>query len=169
MYKSIATICFIILISCGNHEQSALSEHAKAQALSNHSIEVVSYEIPKAIFRGVLWPNKGKKFFTIWIIDDDQEKFFELKSPPEFVNYEKEVTGNWEFRVIEKSDISKNYLVRKKDGSKSLHMELPIKKREYSFSVLNNSSGHEIVIFMDISEQIVDTGLFGYVIITDKT
>jgi hypothetical protein len=169
IFRTIVTISFVILTSCGSLEQPSHSQLASATALSNHSIEVISYEIPKGIFRGALWPQKDKKFFEIWVIDNSQEKFFELKSPPEFVNYEREVTANWEFKVIEKSDSSKKYLVRKKDGSKSLHMELPIKKRDYSFSVLNSSSGDEIVIFMDISEKIVDTGLFGYVTITDKT
>ena len=116
-----------------------------------------------------MWPHKDRKFFVIWIIDDGREKFFELKPPPEFVNYEREVTDIWQFKIIEKSDSSKKYLVHKKDGSKSLHLELPIKKRDYSFSVLNNSSGDEIIIFMDISDKIVDTGMFGYVTITDKT
>ena len=169
MYRMIFTISFVILISCGNHEQPSTSQLASATVLTNHSIEVISYEIPKGIFRGALWPQKDKRFFEIWIIDDGQEKFFKLKSPLEFVNYEREVTANWEFKIIEKSDSSKKYLARKKDGSKSLHVELPSKKRDYSFSVLNNSSGDEIVIFMDISEKIVDTGLFGYVKITDKT
>ena len=116
-----------------------------------------------------MWPQKDKKSFEIWIIDDGHEKFFELKSPPEFVNYEKEVTDSWQFKIIEKSDSYKKYLAHKKDGSKSLHVELPNKKRDYSFSVLKNSSGGEILIFMDISEKIVDTGLFGYVTIADKT
>lgn len=149
--------------------QPAPSQLASATALSNHSIEVVSYEIPKGIFRGAQWPQKDKKFFEIWIIDDGREKFFELKSPPEFVNYEREVTDSWQFKIIEKSDSYIKYLVNKKDRSKSLHVELPNKKRDYSFAVLNNSSDGEILIFMDISEKIVDTGLFGYVMITDKT
>ena len=149
--------------------QPAPSQLASATALSNHSIEVVSYEIPKGVFRGALWPQKDKKFFEIWIIDDGREKFFELKSPPEFVNYEREVTDNWQFKIIEKSDSYIKYLANKKDRSKSLHVELPNKKRDYSFVVLNNSSDGEILIFMDISEKIVDTGMFGYVIITDKT
>jgi hypothetical protein len=167
--RAVATISFILLTCCGNHEQPLPSQLASATVLSNHSIEVVSHEIPKGIFRGALWPQKDKRFFRIWIIADNQEKFFELKSPPEFVDYEREVTGNWEFKIIDNSDSSKKYLAHKKDGSKSLHVELPIKKRDYSFSVLKNSSGNEILIFMDISEKIVDTGLFGYVVISDKT
>jgi len=118
--------------------QPAPSQLASATALSNHSIEVVSYEIPKGIFRGAQWPQKDKKFFEIWIIDDGREKFFELKSPPEFVNYEREVTDSWQFKIIEKSDSYIKYLVNKKDRSKSLHVELPNKKRDYSFAVLNN-------------------------------
>lgn len=169
MYRTIVTISFVILTSCGNHEQPSHSQLASATVLSNHSIEVISYEIPNGIFRGALWPQKDKKFFVVWIIDDGKEKYFELKSPPEFVNYEREVTANWDFKIIEKSGSSKKYLARKKNGRKSLHLELPVKKRGYSFSVLNNSSGDEILIFMDISEIIVDTGLFGYVTITDKT
>jgi hypothetical protein len=167
--RAIAVISFILLTSCGNHEQPLPSQLASATVLSNHFIEVISYEIPNGIFRGALWPQKDKEFFVIWIIDDGKEKYFKLKSPPEFVNYEREATDNWDIKIIEKSDSSKKYLARKKGGRKSLHLELPIKKRDYSFSVLNNSSGDEILIFMDISEIIVDTGLFGYVTITDKT
>ena len=169
MFRTIVTISVVLFNSCGNHEQLSTSQLASATVLSNHSIEVVSYEIPKGIFRGALWPQKDKKFFEIWIIDDGQEKFYELKSPPEFVNYEREVTDSWQFKIIEKSDNSIKYFVHKKDGSKSLHLELPNKKRNYSFAVLKNSSGGAILIFMDISEKIVDTGLFGYVTITDKT
>jgi hypothetical protein len=169
MYSKIATFFFIILTGCGNHEQPSLSVHAKAQALSNHSIQIVSYEIPKGIFRGALWPSEGKNFFEIWIIDDGKEKIFDLEAPPEFMNYKKAALSEWEFQLIEISDSSKKYLVRRNDGSKSLHLELPIKKRDYSFTVLNNSSGNEILIFMDISERIVDSGLFGYVTIEDKT
>lgn len=169
MYRTIATFFFIILTGCGIHEYPASSEHAKAQALSNHSIQIVSYDIPEGIFRGALWPSEGKNFFEIWIIDDGEEKFFNLEAPPEFMNYKKTALSEWEFKLIEISDSSKKYLVRKNDGSKSLHLELPIKKRDYSFTVLNDSSGNEILIFMDISERIVDSGLFGYVTIKDKT
>ena len=167
--RAIAAINFILLTSCGNHEQPLPSQLVSATVLSNHSIEVVSFEIPKGILRGALWPQEDKRFFEIWTIDDSQEKFFELKAPPEFVNYEREVTDRWKFDLIERSDTHKKYLAHQKNGSKSLHVELPIKKRDYSFSVLKNSSGDEILIFMDISEKIVDTGLFGFVVISDKT
>jgi hypothetical protein len=164
-----AAISLVSLISCGNNVQLAPSNLVSATALSNHYVEVVSYEIPKGLFRGALWPQKDRKFFVIWNIDDGRETFFELKPPPEFVNYEKEVTADWEFKIIEKSRSSLKYSLRKKDGSKQLHLLLPIKKRDYSFYALDNSSGDEILIFMDISEKIIDSGLFGYVTITNKT
>ncbi len=135
-----------------------------AKALSNHIVKVRSYEIPMSIFRGVLWPSGNRKNFQIWIIDGQKELFFEIPVPVNFVNYHKEVTKNWRFTVRDDFE-TRVCLAEKKDGSRSIQMELPVKKRSYKISVLDNSLGEEMVIFMDISETVVDKGLFGFVVI----
>jgi hypothetical protein len=53
----------------------------------------------------------------------------------------------------------------KKDNSKTVQIELPLKKRKYSLNALKNLQGDELIVFMDISETVRDKGLFGYAII----
>lgn len=58
-------------------------------------------------------------------------------------------------------------MTNKKGTKKSVEVDLPLKKRKYSFFVLANSLGKELLIFADISENVTDQGLFGYVAIGD--
>jgi hypothetical protein len=167
--RLIHLVVLIALVGCAKLDKPAPSQVAQAQALSNHSVLAASYEIPEGVFRGVLWPSSEKQGFTIWIIQAGKETYFEIRAPSGFARYEKETTADWNINIVETTDSTKKYGVRRKDGSKSIQLELPLKKRDYSFSVLNNSSGDEILIFMDISETTVDQGLFGFVTITDKT
>ena len=158
----------VIFFSCTGVDEPVLSNKAFAKALSSHLVDVKSYEIPKGVFRGALWPEKTDKNFTIWVISGSKELYFSIPAPASFVPYKKEVTEDWEIKFESKSSNKKIYTATKKDNSKLVKLELPIKKREYSFSVLSNDSGEEILIFMDISENITDKGLFGYVLIKNK-
>ena len=60
------------------------------------------------------------------------------------------------------------YTIENKRDNKSIRLELPVKKREYSFAVLRNSAGKEMLVFMDISEGVVDEGLFGYAMLSGE-
>lgn len=165
MNFKIVLLIVILLTACGEWEKPVLSKNTNVQVISNNSVSIMSYEIPKGIFRGILWPDSENKNFVIWIVNSNRESFFNISAPREFID-NNDITDAW---TIRKSTTSKNnriiYLADRKDGSKSLQIDLPIKKREYSFSVLSNALGDELLIFMDISEKIVDKGLFGYVII----
>lgn len=158
-------MAFLGLISCDKNSVPILSQDVKARAVTNHIIFTRSYEIPQGIFRGTLWPTKDRSTFQVWIIESGKELFFDITPPSEFANYEKEVTKNWEIKKTDLRDDTVIYLAERKDRKKAIKVELPVKKRTYSFSVLKNDEGKEMLIFMDISEDVIDKGLFGYVII----
>jgi hypothetical protein len=165
------TILILILILFGCEKANApISVNIEsAKALTNHIIAISSYRIPNGIFRGVLWPSKENPNFKVWLIEKGKEVYFDIGTPSEFTTYERGSSEEWKITLTESSNAFKTYSAHKIDGSKSLQFVLPKKRREYSFSVLMNSEGNEILIFMDISEDIVDKGLFGFIEITKKT
>ena len=71
----------------------------------------------------------------------------------------------WHVKEGSISEGMKLYTIERKDGKKSLVIELPQKRRDYNFYMLRNDSDEETIIFMDIDEKISDTGLFGYIVI----
>ena len=158
----------MVLISCDKIRTPIPLHTVKVNALSDHRVDTKSYEIPKAIFRGVLWPTIDRQDFTIWIIDRGKEFFLHVPPPPGFATYNKEVTENWQISQSNLSEDKVLYSVQRKDSTKAVKIELPICKREYSFAVLNNDDGEEMVVFMNISEDVVDKGLFGYVKIKEN-
>ena len=160
-------VIMILFLSCRKIKEPVLTHIPIANSIS-HNIQIQSYEIPKGIFRGVLWPSKEKKVFQIWLIVNHKEQFFDILPPEDFIDYEKQVTEDWTIKEKEKTNDKIVYLANKKDSSKSIELELPTKKRKYSFYILRNISGQELLIFMDISETIIDKGLFGFVLIRDK-
>lgn len=157
----------LIVSGCIKFKEPLPTQIAQAKVVSNHVIETKSYEIPKAIFRGVLWPSETTREFRIWIISNNKELFYNIPAPSGFAGDNKDVTADWMVKVNEMSSDRIIYLAERKDGSKSLKLEIPVKKRPYSFSVLKNASGTELLLFMDISEETVDRGLFGYVVIKE--
>jgi hypothetical protein len=144
------------------------SQRAHAKALSNHDISVVSYEMPEYIFRGAVWPSNTNPNFQIWIIVGRKELYYDIAPPPEFGMYEKDVTEDWNFEATETHDERITFVASRKDESRSVQVELPKKSKEYGFSALRNSSGEELLVFMNPSETIFDEGLFGYVYIRDE-
>lgn len=168
-FLTITTLIIPFLTGCEKIKKPVVSQVVSAKALSKNVIGIKSYEVPKGIFRGTLWPSETRRNFQIWIIDGKKDYYFDIPAPKEFGKNVKEVTKKWIFEVKNNLDNKITYLASRKDGSKSIQIELPLKKRKYNFSVLNNSSGEEILIFMDISENIIDTGLFGYIVIKKGT
>lgn len=141
------------------------SNTARVKAMGNQNVSFMAYEIPEGVFRGALWPSPNNVNFQLWIINGDKEKFYNVPAPSGFSQYEKETTEDWDFKLLKATEAKKVFVAQKEDSNKAIQIELPLKKRQYSFRVLKNSQGDELVIFMDISESIRDEGLFGYAVI----
>lgn len=171
MYKRVINLIIVailatLLFSACNALDKPVPSQAAEVTLSSHVVSINSYEIPKGIFRGVLWPNKDNHDFQVWVINGSKEIFFKVPAPSELVTEIKEVTNDW---IIKKIGVTKDkiaYSAVRNDDTKSLQFELPVKKSDYSFTVLSNSSGGEVILFMNTAENIVDNGLFGYIVIS---
>lgn len=155
----------MLAIGCINMKKPIPSEVGKVRVQSKQKVDVQSYEIPEGIFRGALWPTPGNSNFQIWMIKGSKDVFFNIATPQGFKSYESETTKDWSFKLEDKTVSKQIFIVSRKDRSKSVTIELPYKKRGYSFDVLENKQGAELIIFMDISETIIDKGLFGYAVI----
>ena len=165
----IIALASFIFSGCSKLNGPVQSQDAKVTSQSNHVVSVISYEIPKGIFRGVLWPNSTTQYFEVWIIDGSKEKFFKISAPPELIVDFEDITKSW---TVKKVGIDKNrvvYAAVNSDISQSLKIELPVKKRDYRFTILNNASGDVVILFMDIDENIVDSGIFGYVLMKKQS
>ena len=158
----------LLMIGCNNMKGPISSDVARVKAPSNHNVSIQSYEIPEGVFRGALWPSPDNINFQIWLIDGGKEIFYDIPAPPRFIEYEKETTEDWNFKLLDSTEGKQIYVASKKDNSKTVQIELPLKKRKYSFSALKNLQGDELIVFMDISETVRDKGLFGYAIIKNN-
>lgn len=159
----------LLIIGCNNMKAPISSEVARAWSQTNHNVSIKSYEIPEGVFRGALWPSPNKGNFQIWLIDGGKEIFYDITAPSGFNEYEKETTEDWNFKLLDSTADKQTFVASKKDNSKSVKIELPLKKRKYSLNALKNMQGDELIIFMDISETVRDKGLFGYAIIKSST
>jgi len=170
---SYRTVMIIFLVAgivcsygCSIKEEPVLSQMVQAEALTNHVVEVKSYELPKGNFRGVFWPLNERRTFEIWIISGRRDVYYYIQAPHEFIDKTTDVTDKW---IIEESVLPENkmtYLL-KKNESKSIRLYMPLKKHHYSFSILENNYGDEIVLFMSLSDYVEDrenNGIFGYVL-----
>ena len=155
----------LLLVGCNNMKGPISSDAVRAKALGNHNVSFKSYEIPDGAFRGALWPSSNNGNFQIWLVDKKKEKFYDIPAPSGFNRYEKETTENWHFELLKTTEAKHIYAAKRKDGSKTIQLELPLKKRPYNFNVLKNVQGDELIVFMGIPETDRDKGLFGYVVI----
>ena len=162
-----------ILFSYGcSIKEPVLSPFVQVEVLAGQVSDIRSYKLPKGNFRGVLWSSlrDSAKTFEIWIVSGNEfigrkELYYYIQVPTDFVDKTTNVTDDW---IIEESILPKNrmsYLVKRKDGNKALLLTMPLRKQHYSFSILKNDYGDEIILFMDLSDYVVDNGTFGYVII----
>ena len=162
-------VCGVCLSGCSMKEP-VLSQIVQVEVLTNHVVDIKSYELPKGSFRGALLFQKSPQSFEIRIVSGNKfigikELFYHIPAPPEFIDNNIDVTKDW---IIEESILPKNrmtYLLKRKDGNKAFQLYMPLREQHYSFSVLKNDHGDEIVLFMDLSEYVVGKGIFGYVII----
>jgi len=171
------TVMIIFLVAgivcsygCSIKEEPVLSQMVQVEVLTNHVVDVKSYELPKGYFRGVFWSSLNKKKdFEIWIVSRNKsrvkELFYDIPAPFGFIDKATNVTDDW---IIEESVLSNNrmtYLLKRKNKSKAIRLYMPLKEQHYSFSISENNYGDEIVLFMSLSEYIEDNGIFGYVLI----
>ena len=164
-------VCSVCSYGCSIKEP-VLSQVVQVEVLTDHVVDIKSYKLPKGHFRGVSWASliNNRETFEIWIISGNmftgrEELFYYIQSPPEFVDEATDTTDAW---AINESVLPKNkmtYLVKRKDGSKSIRLTMPLRKQHYSFAISENGRGDEIVLFMDVSEYVVGNGIFGYVLI----
>jgi len=170
--KSIFVLGVLILSlsACGLHKPIP-DESGRVRALSNRIIGVKSYRIPVGVFRGVLWPGRDDPNFVVWVITKRREELhFEIPTPEEFASITAAINPksdpDWNVQETKGSEGKVLYTIENKRDDKSVRLELPMKKREYSFAVLRNSAGKEMLVFMDIAEVVVDEGLFGYAMLS---
>ncbi|GEM_PF-5150016 len=157
---------FVLFLGCKGVNTPTPSNAVEVKSLSAHKAAVSSFIIPRGVFRGVLWPSKADNNFQIWIIKHNEEIFFKIPAPVGFASdYNREDTERWNINLSTLANCKTTVMATKTDGSKSVEIILPTKKRQYSFAIFRNSSDEEIVVFMDISEHVVDTGLFGYIML----
>lgn len=155
-------IIMALLTACGNLEKPIPSKMVKI--LSHNTMAFKEYEIPRSIFRGVLWPSEENGNFQIWTIKGQKENYYNISAPNDFA-INTEVTDQWDVGGVKDTGKTKIFRITKKDKSKSIELEVPIKKRNYNFAVLENEAKENLILFMDISESIMDKGLFGYILI----
>jgi hypothetical protein len=141
-----------------------ISNEVSAEALTQHAAVIRAYEIPEGKLRGAVQPLDKCGYFYIWNIENNREVFYEIPSPRGFPGTEKIVTDEWNIRL---QDIGHKvtYQATRKDGAVSLRFKLPPKKRQYTIYVLRNNKYQELIVFGDLSEFIVDKGVFGYIMV----
>ncbi len=157
-------LCFL-LFGCSHVARPKENNIVKAHSPANQIVRLKSYDIPEAVFRGVLWPSPDNADFEVWIIKNKQEIFYRIPAPPEVVKWRSDVTDQWVIQENMTTSDKKEYSLKRKEGTKSLTIEVPRKNRGYSFFILQNDNEEDTVLFMDIDEKITDTGLCGYIVI----
>ncbi|MHC4069824.1 MAG: hypothetical protein ACYSR8_09670 [Planctomycetota bacterium] len=146
-----------------------ISDAVSAEALTKHTTIVRSYEIPKGKFRGAIHPLRGQEYFSIWNIENNREVFYDIPSPQEFQGFDKDVTDEWAIHLQEIKGFMAIYQATRKDGAISLEFKLPAKKRPYVIYVLRMNKGQELIVFADLSETVIDKGLFGYICVCKES
>ncbi len=162
-HLAIIFIC-VICIACGDESSLVENNIVKVLSSSSEPLVIKSYTIPHGIFRGVTWPSSEKPNFQIWIIKNMKEVFFLIPSSPETAKWKSRADNDWIIKEGLPSKSIKKYSISRIDGKKTLSIELPDRKRNYSFAILRGDADEETIVFMDVDEKITDTGLFGYVV-----
>ena len=150
-------------MSCASAEKPAPND--AINLISDNVLKSKSYDIPVGIFRGVLWPDPDVKKFKIWLTRKHEELIFKLPAPPEISNWKRQVTEQWQIKKTGGSGLIERYTAIKTGSKISVIFDLPMNKRAYTFYVLANELGQESILFMDLSEDISDQGLFGYIVL----
>lgn len=163
--KMILVFGLLVLVACSKTESPILAHLVHAKSLYDQEPVVKSYEIPQGILRGALWPSSAEGNFRIWLVQGKKDVFFDIPAPQGFDRSIQEVTEEWDFKAYNRKQDRVMCLASRKDGKKTIEIDLPLRKRPYSFFALANPSGSELVVLMDMSENVTDRGLFGYVVV----
>lgn len=157
----VSLVCFFI--SCEDNIAPELNN--QINIISGNAKDAKSYDIPEGIFRGVLWPTPNELEFTVWIIRKNKEIYLKIPAPPEIARWEKQVTDQWQISEIQDLGTVKRYQAKKIDDVRPVVFDLPKKMIDYSFYVLADGNGRETILFMNISDKVTDSGLFGFIIL----
>jgi hypothetical protein len=158
-------LCFWGITGCTNLKYPTPTNVVKV--LSNHKIQLAAYRIPTGTFRTVLWPSEDAVYFDI-TVGGEKERIFQIPVSENLI-YDKETNGQWEgFTIIRIKGNRVTYRADNENKHISLEIELPIKKRHYDLCSYQTTSGREVVLFMDLSEFVIDEGLFGYILIDEN-
>ncbi len=173
----LAIVCIIVIVCTLVFNQKCQYKpnsypEVNVKALTEHTTATIkAYEIPYGKFRGMIQPISNCGYFDIWNFEKSwassqfrKEVFYHVPSEPEFPGTEEVVTDQWDITLHKKS-FNLIYQATKKDGTISLQIELPYKKRDYTFYVLQNDNDQELIVFGDLSEFVEDNGIFGYVFV----
>lgn len=166
--KCTSHIALLLLIfsGCGSTPTPSPSDRANVQIFSEHRMMIQTYEIPESIFRGVIWPSPSNQGFTLWLITGSTEHFVTIPTPSEVIEWQEDVTDTWTIHPLQETRERTVYAVASGDKIISAHIDLPNSTKGFTFSVLTNASHDHILVFMDISESVIDTGIFGYIVIS---
>lgn len=167
MKKHVSIIALFLSLSlhmkCDNElikEKLESCPEVTGRQISSHKC----YTIPKAIFRGVLWPSDEEPYFLVWLIKDGNEKFIEIDCSENFYS-KRSLESSMEISLDTLGqDI--NYKVKFKESKHMyLNITLPSSKKGYDISAYESMDDDTIIAYMDLSEDIVDHGHFGIFII----
>lgn len=169
---SILLLCLCIY-GCGKKEAQLYQDsRINIDCPTGQTFTYQVYRIPKGSFRGVKWEFRDDRAFELWYIDKKGTDF-EIYIPvsDKFLEYdEHEITEEWEFDIKEDTQYGLiNYEMSHPQKKITLKFRLPYKEgKYYNFAVLTNNNNKYLIMFMDLSNRIIDKdakGIFGYVIV----
>lgn len=158
---SIIFFSVMALVSCVKSQLSVDMELVKIEKTTNAEILVFAYKLPKGIFRGALWPTLENNHFRIWYNSGKNDKFIKIPSPGNFLEFKLETNKKWTIKCENENNICtiSNYRNTEKVLLKFSENFGPI-----TFSIMRNEFNEDLIIFMNNSEEIIDVGIFGYLI-----
>lgn len=155
-----------IAVSCERQVIPEKIDSVAVRSLTEHTVHAEAYELPKGVFRGALWPtNEKNNTFELWLIRNGRELFFDIPPPDDFGFYEDDETNNWNISQSTMTDYQVRFNAERRDKKIAIYIELPIKNTDYGFKVIKGSKDKEMIIFMTITESIIDKGIFGFIMI----
>lgn len=124
---------------------------------------ICAYKVPPGEFRGALWPTKNSQYFQVWLKEGNKDKYMKVAIPKNFMKY-KDATQDWSLssEILSNGNISYSFL--KKDSNDFVQVTLPSEIDYLSLSVLRNSIGEDLLIFMNMSEEEIENGIFGFIV-----
>ena len=165
------SIISILLVYFNTRDAKLIqSDVPKIRMISGKKIISDAYIIPYSVFNSVGYPFGEYQYFFIGVThygflnSSIIEKDYKIDVPIHLRQL-KEVDMEWRKEVVKYDNKNILYSISNKDNSISFELELPVKKRKYTITILHEQTGFNMVLFMDIEDEISDKGLFGYIIL----